>query len=1186
MHQKSKISDIIYRKLVRDKIPEIIKKHSKLPFTRKIEGKAYHTAVGQKILEEAYELFSKWVKEDTNGVLKESADMLEIILAALKEHGYELNDLLKERLDRIKERGSFKKRIFLENVGAISTDDLKSYRTPTMIFSPHSENQLIDLINAEFSQSESAWIVSAFYTPGITNLLISSFEQFIESGGILKILLSTMGNITRPEYFIHLKTFVPGAHLKVFHPPGLPFDKSPPDFHVKIYLFRRRSGEGTMLIGSSNFTEAGFVKNIEWNYFTPGEINLPFEDISPFQTALDEFDRYWNNASVEITEDFIDGYKQRWQPVFGFHPQTKWPILEEDKKEIFEEQKIWGFPEITPNDAQKEALENLSMMRSQGVNKAAIIAATGVGKTYLAAFDFKQNDSQRLLYIAQRENILRKSIDSFRNVLGNTRFGEILGGGKLLHQGSNGVFAMIQTLSKAAHMSKFDPEEFDYIVMDEFHHSEATTYRRVLNYFKPRFLLGLTATPERMDGRDVLAHCDYNIGYEVRILEAVDRGWLAPFQYFAVYDETDYSQIAWHGVRYDETELDKALINDTRTEIVARNLKKYLPSKGKIKTLAFCSSVAHAKYTAKCLTHDHGIESVSLVGLSTEDERQTAIDRLGSEDDKLEVICSVDIFNEGIDIPELTHVLFLRPTQSFTIFLQQLGRGLRKAHGKDFLVAIDFVGNFRKAHVAPLALSGYTSMQAYIEDYLTLRDAKPWQQLPQGCYLSKDLEVQRIWDEEIRKIIKEQLSPEERLKALFIEIKSDLDDRSPFLMDFFASTYDVDPYVFIKQFGNWIRAKHYCEEGLTGYEERLLGTIGEAFLQHIEKELNPVKSYKMVVLKTLLEMPNTNWQIEDIAKGFLGYYLKHRDKIFDYDDLAKASDPGAFALSRVVTKLKQMPLHFLSNTKDDYFILDKDNDKFSLKPDIYDYWTNENYKALLRDRIDFALSRYFQRRSLRQAVYYDPVMINEELPMEPHFAKAFLGEDPILPGGSKRIKLILGNENFNVNIKRSDNGKKYAVSYGVGNNIKERLSGFLIPVPEKGAKIFYLYNENGALRLEAVRKTADLRGILLDIKYAAKKNSGYTAQFRRILDEEPESGSWRMVFEKGGYEGDMDVDIRDGNSFLAWTGSRYKDKTRFPARIKAAATALFAEGFRGEFHITAKEKKVSIYRKETKDDKQ
>jgi len=713
-----------------------------MQFTRKIEGKAYPKALGLKILEESFSMFTEWTRGNPDSILKKSVDMLEITLAALKEHGFDLEDLLNERLVQAESRGGYKKKTFLENIGQGSSNDISAFETPVMFFNPKHVTRLIDLINTELAQSESVWIASAFYTPGITNLLVAAFERFIKKGGTLNILLSTMGNIIRPEYFIHLKEFISGANLKVFHPSDIPFDQSPPDFHVKVYLFRHRSGTGAMLIGSSNFTEAGFTKNFEWNYFTPFEINLPFDDVSPFQAALDEFNRYWNDSSTEITDEFLNGYTHRWQSVFDLQLQTGWKFVGERKQELFDEQNAWGRIEIVPNDAQKKALENLALMRDQGIGKAAVIAATGIGKTYLAAFDFQQSGSQRLLYIAHKENILRKSIDSFRIVLGDDNFGEILCRGKTAIDGNKGVFAMIQTLSKVAHLSIFDPEEFDYIVMDEFHHSEAATYRRVLKYFRPRFFLGLTATPERMDGRDVLAHCDYNIAYEVRILEAVDRGWLAPFQYFAIHDETDYSQITWRGVGYDEAELDKALIDDTRTEIVARNLKKYLPSRGKIKALAFCSSIAHAKYTAKSLTQDYCIESVSLVGLSTETERQAAIDRLRSEDDPLELICSVDIFNEGIDIPEVTHVLFLRPTQSFTIFLQQLGRGLRKVPGKDFLVAIDFVGNFRKAHVAPLALSGYTSMQAFTEDYLSSRQVRLWQQLPQGCYLSKDLEVQ------------------------------------------------------------------------------------------------------------------------------------------------------------------------------------------------------------------------------------------------------------------------------------------------------------------------------------------------------------------------------------------------------------------------------------------------------------
>ena len=1176
MQDKYKKNRVVYHKLVRDKIPEIIKKDGKKPFTSKIKGEEFNQALGRKILEEAGELFAEWTGGNAKGILKESADMLEITLAALKHHGFTFEDLAAARSSRAKERGGFEKKVLLESTGSTPEPEINFYETPTILFSPSRENRLIDLINSELSRSDAAWIASAFYSPGITNLLVSSFEKFIQGGGSLNILLSTFGNIVRPEYFTHLKQFVQGINLKVFHPPGLPFEQNPPNFHVKTYLFRHRCGTGAMLIGSSNFSQAGFTKNIEWNYFTQGEINLPFDGSSPFVVAMSEFKRIWSEEAVEVTEEFIEGYQRRWTPMPTFKASGMWEFSDNEKTEIFEERKTWGTPDIEPNDAQVEALDNLALMRRQGLGKAAIVAATGVGKTYLAAFDFKAFNGKRLLYIAHRENILSQAVDSYRTILEDSTFGEILGRGRSLMNKDASVFAMIQTLSKKHHMKNFRTDAFDYIVMDEFHHSEAATYRRVLDYFKPAFFLGLTATPERMDGRDVLKYCDYNIGYEVRILEAVDREWLVPFQYFAIYDETDYSQIRWRGTRYDEAELDKALINDTRSTIIARNLRKFLPAHGKIKALAFCSSIAHAKYTAHRLTNDHGIEAVDLTGLASDNERQKAIDRLRNENDRLQVICSVDIFNEGVDIPEVTHVLFIRPTQSFTVFLQQLGRGLRKTPGKEFLVAVDFVGNFRKAHVAPLALCGYTSMQEYAEDYLVLKHNRPWKQLPIGCYLSKDLKVQRIWDEEIRKVIREQLSPEDRLKGLYHEIKEDLDGQIPSLIDFFASGYDVDPYVFIKQFGNWLRAKKYCGNDLTRFENGLLENPGEAFLEHIERELNPVKSYKMTVLKTLLELPGTEWDVSDIAQGFLDYYLKHNDKMFDYDDLYKSATPQSFLLSKVIAKIKRMPLHFLSNTKEDYFILEKEDGRFRLKPEVHQYWKDDNYKVLVADRVNFALARYFKNRAQRQTVYFDPEILESGFPLKSRFAKTLLDKKQLRPSELKQIKMVLAGDRLDAHVKRSDNGKDYELIYEPGSGISERLSGCFLSIPKKGDKALHLHIENGGLHIEAIGTVTDLRGIVINIKYAAGKDTGYTAKFRRLFAGDRQGTIWEMEFNKSGYNGSMDIEIREGDNFLAWTGRRYKDKSRFPTRVKAAATALYTEGFRGEYHIESKGKKVVI----------
>jgi superfamily II DNA or RNA helicase/HKD family nuclease/predicted house-cleaning noncanonical NTP pyrophosphatase (MazG superfamily) len=1158
-----------YRKLVRDRVPEILRESGQNPFIRNIKGEEFRKAIGQKIIDDAYELFSEWTRGDAVGILRQSTEILEIILEVLKEHGFDLHDLLASQEALATAEGSFSRRVLLESTGLSPLPKTATYEKPSIYFNPADSSQLIDLIGEELSKSDSAWIASAFYSPGIINLLLSAFYKFISEGGVLRILLSTMGNMTNPQYLSHLKKNVEGAEVKVFHPPDLPFEQSPPNFHVKVYLFRYRNGSGAMLIGSSNFTEAGFLKNVEWNYFSPGEINVPFDKDSPFQKALNQFKHYWNNESVEISDEFLSGYNERYR--------GSWVWEDSEKPELFDPgRSAWAKNKILPNEAQIEALETLTKMRSEGIKKAAVIAATGIGKTYIAAFDFKQVGG-RLLFIAHRENILAKALESFRDVIGDKGFGYILRSGKSNSGEDNSAFAMIQTLSRNSTLDSFDPEYFDYIVMDEFHHSEADTYRRVIKHFRPKFFLGLTATPERMDGRDVLKHCDYNIAYEIRLLDAVDRGLLAPFQYFAVYDETDYSQIAWRGTGYDEDELDRALINDTRGAIIARNIQRYLPAQGKVKALAFCSSINHARFTARHLTNE-GIEALSLVGMSSEEERQAAIDRLQLEEDPLRVICSVDIFNEGLDIPGLTHVLFLRPTQSFTIFLQQLGRGLRKIPGKEYLVAIDFVGNFRKAHVAPLALNGYVSIEGFKDDFFSVQKAISWQRLPKGCFLTADLEVERIWDDEIRKIVGDGLSAEDRLKALYLEIKTDLEGESPSLMDFYASAYDVDPYVFIKQFGSWMRAKEYCEGKLPSTEENLIGTPAEGFLQHLEKELSPVKSYKMVVLRSLLDLPGNVWKIEDIARKFLDYFLSNRDRISDYEDLSRVSAPESFPIARVISKLKQMPLHFLSNTEKDYFALDLEKERFSLKPEIHQYWENEDFRVLAKDRVEFALARYFRRKSLRQTVYFQSDELTEGFTLEPKLVRIVLEKSQATSGGIRNVTLKLGKEKFQADLGRPDKGKGFFVAYRQDSGVVDKLSQLFPRLPQKGQKIFSVGAEKGVITIEIVDGKADLRGIVVQIPYSARTDSGYTAVIRKKIITAPENTSWEVSFNGSGYTGKMDVEIRDGESFMAWTTSKYKDKTRFPARIKAAATALFVEGLRGEFHVSAQGTKLEIRR--------
>ncbi len=1028
---------------------------------------------GCEILKSAQGLYDAWRQENLETILDRSAETVHAILAGLKMLGLDPDHLFARMATVVKSPNG----CHSNQRARISEDAIPGMRdAPSFLFTPNNAAQMVDLIKKEMIASDRVWVASAFYSPGVINLLISSFTRFTETGGELKVLTSTMGNFNRPDYLVHLRDTVPGIRVRVYHPRNIPFDKAPPPFHPKAWLFRHRDGTGAILIGSSNFTEAGFLKNVEWNYFSAGEVNIHFEQTSPFEDAISEFTRHWDLESVEISDEFLSAYRNRWQMPYDRRQDVFDPPAEN-----------WSTASggvnpsetaVTPNPAQIEALVSLSRMRGQGIKKASVIAATGVGKTHLAAFDYKESGLENMLFIAHRENILLKARETFQSVLKDDVFGELLGAGREVQNGSGAVFAMIQTLSRPEQLERFSPDHFEYLVVDEFHHGMAPTYLKAIDYFKPRFMLCLTATPERMDGRDVLRLCDYNVAYEVRLLDAVDRGWLCPFQYFAVYDETDYRQIAWRGAHYDDEELTKALSSDTRTAIVSANLKKYLPSTGKTKALAFCSSVSHARYTAERLTLDHGIESLALSGSDPGDIRTAALARLENENDPLRVLCTVNIFNEGVDIPGLTHVLFLRPTQSFTVFLQQLGRGLRNAPGKEYLVVIDFVGNFKKAHVAPLALSGYTSVQEFVVDGVAaFRSDGSGFTLPKGCFLDTDLDVKRIWDREIRNILDGNISVEERLRALYADIRSDLDGTSPFLTDFLDNAFRMDPYVFIRHFGSWLRTKLECEGHLDPKEQALLDTPGEAFLGHLESGLSPVKSYKMVVLTCLLEMKETIWDVEAIATAFRGFFLVHRDKLFDYDDLAGSKDPEDFPISKVTTKLLQMPLKYLSNTDTDWFILDKNRGTFALKPEVVPYWNDPFFRELVADRVKFAMVRYFSRKARIAKVLFSEDIFKSGFPVDRDFALDFYAERPLKTGESRKVKLKVNGGIYAVSFQRAASGREYKIGYEPENEVIQAFREYLGNRFKSGETAFTLkVSGKHDLAVEAFLECVDMGG--------------------------------------------------------------------------------------------------------------
>jgi len=518
---------------------------------------------------------------------------------------------------------------------------------------------------------------------------------------------------------------------------------------------------------------------------------------------------------------------------------------------------------------------------------------------------------------------------------------------------------MISTLSKDEVLTGFPPDYFDYIVIDEFHHAGAATYRKVLDYFRPDFLLGLTATPERMDGRDVLQLCDYNIAHEIRLFEAIEKELLVPFYYFAIYDDVDYSAIQWHGTGYNNFDLEKLLASDTRANLVLNNLRKFLPAGGaKTKALGFCVNTGHALFMQESF-EAFGVSTAVVLGNTPEDERTRIIARLTDEDDPLEVVFSVDVFTEGVDIPELTHILLLRPTESFTVFQQQIGRGLRRHSGKDFVVILDFIGNYRSSFIPYLSLRGISSARK-----IDLSRLPEMPKVPSICYVDENREVTKIQRRKLREILGTKA---DYYLEIYRQIRREI-DKPLDLMEFFDHPAVDELNPFFRYIGkNWLRIKEAAGD-LTEYEQALLGGAGEALLQHIENELNPAKSYKMVVLSSLVEKEadTEGWGIDEIARDFKNFYLQNRRYLADYTDMARTSTPEEYPISKVRSHLLKMPLKYLADKEHKFFHLDTVEGKFFLKKGEngvnHRLWNQPDFKDQLRDRITFALKTYFYRK--------------------------------------------------------------------------------------------------------------------------------------------------------------------------------------------------------------------------------
>lgn len=544
---------------------------------------------------------------------------------------------------------------------------------PKFLINDHTKGmKVLTSIEKELQTCQEFYFSVAFITNSGVTSLISILKELEDRGIKGKIITSQYQNFTEPAALRRLLKFK-GIELRIV---------TEGNFHAKGYIFKHDDSY-SFIIGSSNLTQNALSMNKEWNVKLSS-----LEKGSVMQNIIKEYDYTFENATV-VNEQWIETYDKLYKSIKHANQNA----IES------EENNMISLRHINPNKMQVDALRSIEALRNQGKHKALLISATGTGKTYLSAFDVKKYSPKRFLFIVHRENIARAAMKSFKKVLGYNIDAGLLTGGK--HEtDSQYIFSTVQTLSKDNVLSSFDKDAFDYIVIDEVHRAGASTYQKVLEHFEPDFLLGMTATPERTDAYDVFSLFDHNIAYEIRLNRALEENMLAPFHYFGV------SEIEVDGRTLDDNADFNFLICKERVDRIIEAAEFYGHSGDRTKGLIFCSRKEEAIELSRAF-NCRGFNTVALTGDNSESDREAAIDALEADSgNMLDYIFTVDIFNEGVDIPSVNQIIMLRPTQSAIVFVQQLGRGLRKSFGKDYLTVVDFIGNYSNNYLVPIALYG------------------------------------------------------------------------------------------------------------------------------------------------------------------------------------------------------------------------------------------------------------------------------------------------------------------------------------------------------------------------------------------------------------------------------------------------------------------------------------------------
>lgn len=666
---------------------------------------------------------------------------------------------------------------------------------------------VLDTILQELSTCDKFFMSAAFLTKSGVAVLLNALLESKARGVNGKILVSEYLGFTQPEALRALRQFT-NVEVRV---------ATTGNMHGKTYLFDK-TDHSSIMIGSSNLTASALKEN--------NELNLKFStarEDAIYKDFADHLESDFEN-SILANEEYISEYETRYKDRASLARTN--PENSHTKADT----------RIVPNSMQKAALDNLHSLRTRGQRKGLIISATGTGKTYLSAFDVKAFHPRRLLFVVHRKNIALAALKTFKSLFGKERTYGIFSGEERNLQ-ADFIFSTVQTISRDQHLDTIDPCTFDYIIIDETHRAGADSYQKIIRHFEPDFLLGMTATPERTDGHDIFADFDHNIAYEIRLHRAMEEDILSPFHYFGVTD-----------LRVDGEEISdlsdfNALVSQDRINHILEQSRIYGCDTGDVRGLIFCSRKVECIALSDQL-NSRGLRTIALTGDANESTREEAIRRLESDEDswKLDYIITVDIFNEGIDIPRVNQILMLRPTSSAIIFVQQLGRGLRKVEGKDYLTVIDFIGNYQNNYLVPIALYGDTS---YSKDKLRRLISSGSSTIPGSSTINFDqISKKRIFDS----IDQANLSLLKDLKSDYTLLKYEI-GRPPMMMDF-VNHGRRDPYSFVQYSGSYLqfvqRADPALSLNLSGLEISLLSAFS--------KEINNGKRVEdSIALKQILD---------------------------------------------------------------------------------------------------------------------------------------------------------------------------------------------------------------------------------------------------------------------------------------------------------------------------------------------